>query len=245
MKLVIQRVLRSSVSVEGEVVGRIGAGLVLLLGVEEGDTVQQAKQLSAKVLKIRLWPDLKDPSKHWGSSVVENGYELLIVSQFTLFATFKKPKPDFRRAMGGDQARTLYEAFVDHCRAGYRADRVGTGVFAAMMQVELCNDGPVTVELTAQADSPQVTGVATVSESRVTQTGSAPETLEDVAPAACGAALEKKLESQAYVVGHVPSRADAELFEWLRVREAPTTPHLRRRFDHVSSFTALERACWS
>ena len=77
--------------------------------------------------------------------------ELLVVSQFTLFATFKKPKPDFHQAMGGASAEELYEAFVAQLRTG---GRVATGSFGAMMQVELCNDGPVTVELVAAPAGP-------------------------------------------------------------------------------------------
>ncbi|CAK0811830.1 unnamed protein product [Prorocentrum cordatum] len=149
MKLVIQRAASASVEVDGAVVGRIERGLVLLLGIEQGDTLEQVSQLATKVLKIRLWPDVKDPSKQWCSSVVDNGFGLLVVSQFTLFATFKKPKPDFHQAMGGDQAKELYEAFVSQCRTACGADKVATGVFGAMMQVDLRNDGPVTVELVA------------------------------------------------------------------------------------------------
>merc|ERR1712216_631370 len=80
---------------------------------------------------------------------VDNNYEVLVVSQFTLFATFKKPKPDFHQAMGGDRAKSLYEFFVERCRQEYRTDKVATGEFGAYMQVDLRNDGPVTVELVA------------------------------------------------------------------------------------------------
>lgn len=151
MKLVIQRVAHASVEVAGACVGRINQGLVLLLGIEQGDRLEQVSQLASKVLKLRLWPDRKDPSKQWSSSVVDNRYGLLIVSQFTLFATFKKPKPDFHRAMGGDEAQALYEAFVEQCRKGIAdPELVATGKFGAMMDVDLRNDGPVTVELVAE-----------------------------------------------------------------------------------------------
>merc|ERR1740123_1032406 len=151
MKLVIQRVAHASVEVAGSCVGRINQGLVLLLGIENGDRLEQVSQLATKVLKLRLWPDLKDPNKQWASSVVDNKYGLLVVSQFTLFATFKKPKPDFHKAMGGDDAQALYEAFVEQCRKGVAdPSLVATGSFGAMMQVDLRNDGPVTVELVAE-----------------------------------------------------------------------------------------------
>eukprot|EP00928_Gymnodinium_smaydae_P088957 TRINITY_DN72988_c0_g1_i1.p1 TRINITY_DN72988_c0_g1~~TRINITY_DN72988_c0_g1_i1.p1 ORF type:complete len:324 (-),score=108.01 TRINITY_DN72988_c0_g1_i1:210-1181(-) len=149
MKLVIQRVEDASVEVDSEIVGAIGRGLMVLLGIEHGDTLEQVNQLATKLLKTRLWPDLKDPNKQWASSVVDNGYGLLVVSQFTLFATFKKPKPDFHQAMGGEEAKKLYEAFVQRCRSEYQEDKVKTGSFGAMMKVRLCNDGPVTVELVA------------------------------------------------------------------------------------------------
>lgn len=151
MKLVIQRVATASVTVAGTCVGRISQGLVVLLGIEQGDRMEQVSQLTTKLLKLRLWPDLKDPSKQWASSVVDNKYGLLVVSQFTLFATFKKPKPDFHRAMGGDEANALYEAFVEQCRKGLPdPDLVATGTFGAFMDVDLRNDGPVTVELVAE-----------------------------------------------------------------------------------------------
>ena len=155
--------------------------MLLLLGIEQGDGLEQVNHLASKVSKIRLWPDLKDSKKQWASSVVENGFELMVatwleavvvappvpghaergpelpasllshafceVSQFTLFATFKKPKPDFHQAMGGSEAEGLYEAFVEKCRSELAPGKVSTGSFGAMMQVELCNDGPVTVEL--------------------------------------------------------------------------------------------------
>ena len=136
--------------VDGEVMGEIANGLVLLLGIKQGDTMEQVDQLAKKVLRMRLWPDPANPSKQWASSVSDNEYGLLVVSQFTLFATFKRKKPDFKAAMGGDRARVLYEAFVDRCRAALGPERVATGVFGAMMQVRLCNEGPVTVELEAE-----------------------------------------------------------------------------------------------
>ena len=97
--------------------------------------------LASKVSRLRLWPDLKDSKKQWASSVVDNGFELMVVSQFTLFATFKKPKPDFHQAMGGNEAEGLYEAFVGKCRSELSPGKVSTGSFGAMMNVELCNDG--------------------------------------------------------------------------------------------------------
>ncbi|CAE7454246.1 DTD1, partial [Symbiodinium pilosum] len=121
--------------------------LVILLGIVEGDTAKLAQRLAAKVLKLRLWPDLRDAAKSWASSVVDNNYGVLVVSQFTLFATFKGTKPNFNRAMGASEAEPIYEAFVETCQQEIGEDRVQTGEFGADMQVDLCNDGPVTVEL--------------------------------------------------------------------------------------------------
>ena len=110
------------------------------------DGMEQVNYLAPKLLKLRLWPDLKDPAKQWASSVTDNNFdarrvaisshtwaqELLVVSQFTLFATFKKPKPDFHQAMGGASAEELYEAFVAQLRTQVKG--VATGSFGAMMQ---------------------------------------------------------------------------------------------------------------
>lgn len=124
--------------------GHVCSGLLLLLGIEQGDGLDQVNHLASKVSKLRLWPDLKDSKKQWASSVVDNGFELMVVSQFTLFATFKKPKPDFHQAMGGSEAEGLCEAFVGKCRSELSPGKVSTGSFGAMMNVELCNDGPGT-----------------------------------------------------------------------------------------------------
>lgn len=235
----IQRVGRASVEVDDEIVGSIGRGLMVLLGIEQGDTMEQVQQLATKLLKLRLWPDLKDPNKQWASSVVDNGYQLLVVSQFTLFATFKKPKPDFHQAMGGDEAKALYEAFVEKCRAEAGPAQVATGVFGAMMQVDLRNEGPVTVELTAAPAG----AVPTAQDGQAG--GSKPRTS---AGDAAGGDLEALLEHQPYISGYMPSSADAELFCKLRASGAagpPATPNMVRWFEHVASFSDYERSAWS
>ena len=154
--------------------------MLLLLGIEQGDGLEQVNHLAAKVAKLRLWPDLKDSKKQWASSVVDNGFELLVVSQFTLFATFKKPKPDFHQAMGGSQAEGLYEAFVTKCRSELAPEKVSTGSFGAMMQVELCNDGPVTVELVSPSSTQSTDPSAAAS--------AAPSATPSAAPSNAGAA---------------------------------------------------------
>mmetsp|Transcript_41530 Transcript_41530/g.83840 ORF Transcript_41530/g.83840 Transcript_41530/m.83840 type:complete len:192 (+) Transcript_41530:83-658(+) len=154
MKLVIQRVESASVEVGAETISRIGRGLMVLLGIQKGDTLEQVQKLAAKVVKLRLWPATDDPNKPWVSSVIDNGFEILVVSQFTLFATFSKPRPNYVRAMGGDEAEALYEAFLGLLRKELGAERVAAGRFGAMMTVELRNDGPVTVELVAEPPEP-------------------------------------------------------------------------------------------
>lgn len=259
MKLVIQRVLRASVQVENEIVGKIGPGLLLLLGIERGDTEAQARQLGTKVMKLRLWPDLKDPCKQWSSNVVDNGYEILVVSQFTLFATFKKPKPDFHQALGGDRAREIYEVFVQQCcKDATSPKHVAEGLFGALMKVDLCNDGPVTVELLAEATEdvsamvdPRCTGKRGGDSAATTSRGA-----DSAATTSSGGALkcegddegslEAVLENQPYVGGYHPSQRDLELFERWRAAgsTAPRTPNLTRWFEHIASFAVRERDQW-
>lgn len=245
MKLVIQRVARAAVEVEEKIVGSIGPGLLILLGIEQGDTVEQARQLAAKVAKIRLWPDLKDPSRQWASSVIDNEFEMLVVSQFTLFATFKKPKPDFHQAMGGDEATGLYEAFVERCRAETSPSRVATGVFGALMQVDLRNDGPVTVELTSAPPARASDGQenAKAAPSRPAGEPSEPKRAQARAP---GDDLEALLEHQPYVAGFLPSAADNERFRKMRASGVglPRTPNLARWYGHIASFPDCQRSGW-
>lgn len=262
MKLVIQRVNSASVVADGTETGKIGKGLVLLLGIEHGDSLEQAAQLAVKVAKLRLWPDLQDCSKQWASSVVDNGYMLLVISQFTLFATFKKPKPDFHQAMGGDTAKGLYEAFLERVRAEVGPENVQAGVFGAMMQVSLTNDGPVTVELVAAPAAPcpaahsarppaTVTAAAAmrkVATAAGVGAGAGPEPQVPRVPNIEGAAeVEACLTLQPYIMGFWPSRADVELFERLQgpgTVAPPETPNLARWYEHMSSFSTRERAQW-
>lgn len=222
----------------------IGKGLLLLLGIEQGDGLDQVNHLASKVSKLRLWPDLKDSKKQWASSVVDNGFELMVVSQFTLFATFKKPKPDFHQAMGGSEAEGLYEAFVGKCRSELSPGKVSTGSFGAMMNVELCNDGPVTVELlsapvgaanTAPSVAPSASGSA-----------SAAPSASPTARAADGAELEERLEEKPYLGGYFPTAEDAEYFAKLSHGGLPrSSPNLLRWYEHVASFSERERSLWA
>lgn len=145
MKAVLQRVTQAAVDVEGERVGAIEDGLLILLGVETGDTDAQADALAAKVAKIRLF---RSESKPIDRSLLDTGFAALVVSQFTLCAdTRKGNRPSFIRAAEPADAERLYERFCVQLReAGVP---VATGAFGAMMDVSLHNDGPVTLILEA------------------------------------------------------------------------------------------------
>lgn len=148
MKAVLQRVTRASVEVDGRIVGRIGAGLLVLLGVAKGDEERDLLYLVEKLHTLRIFAD--DQGK-MNRSLVEVGGEVLLVSQFTLLGdTTKGRRPGFDRAAAPDEARTWYEQAVTRLRAV--AVKVETGVFGAHMQVELLNDGPVTFLLDSRRE---------------------------------------------------------------------------------------------
>ncbi|KAL2198172.1 D-Tyr tRNAtyr deacylase-like domain-containing protein, partial [Corynascus similis CBS 632.67] len=143
---ILQRVLSASVTVDEEIVSKIGKGVLVLAAMAPGDTEREAESLASKILKLKLWDD--DTGGRWKRSVKDIDGEVLCVSQFTLLASTKKgSKPDFHGAMGGDDAKRLYEYFYKKVQEGYAAEKVKNGVFQAMMQVALVNDGPVTLEV--------------------------------------------------------------------------------------------------
>ena len=142
MKAIIQRVTRASVTVDSQITGQIGQGFVVLLGVANGDTQAQAALLAAKIAKLRVFQD--DASK-MNLSLLDISGAVLAVSQFTLCADIKKGnRPAFTSAAPPEGAKRLYEHFCACLRNEGVAD-VQTGVFGAMMQVELLNHGPVTI----------------------------------------------------------------------------------------------------
>jgi D-aminoacyl-tRNA deacylase len=142
MRLVIQRVSNATVQIENETVARIGKGLLVLLGIEEGDTEEDADWLAQKTVQMRIFPDAEGKMN---CSLIDIGGELLLVSQFTLHASTRKGnRPSFIRAARPGQAVPLYE----HIRGklSQLLDRpVATGEFGADMKVALINDGPVTL----------------------------------------------------------------------------------------------------
>ncbi len=142
MRTVIQRVQRASVTVNGSTVSSIGQGLLLLLGVEAADTEEDVQWLCRKVLGLRIFDDEEGVMNR---NITDVGGDIIVVSQFTLMASYKKGnRPSWIRAAGHEHAVPMYESFVAALREGL-GKPVGTGIFGAEMQVELVNDGPVTI----------------------------------------------------------------------------------------------------
>ncbi|MBS6517611.1 MAG: D-tyrosyl-tRNA(Tyr) deacylase [Clostridium sp.] len=146
MKIVLQRVTHASVTVDGEVIGSIGQGFLVLLGVCDTDTEAIADKMVDKLCKLRIFQDEQGKTN---LSLADVGGELLVVSQFTLYADCKKGnRPSFVKAGAPDMANRLYEYVVEKCR-GY-VSRVEHGEFGADMKVELLNDGPFTLVLDSE-----------------------------------------------------------------------------------------------
>ena len=147
MRAVVQKVRQSAVNVGGEVVGRIGSGLLVLLGVGRGDSAANAEYLADKIVHLRIF---EDPSGKLNRSLLEVGGEMLVVSQFTLYGDCSKGRrPSFVEAAPPEAAAALYEHFV--AKVHENGVQVATGRFRERMAVSLVNDGPVTLILdTAQ-----------------------------------------------------------------------------------------------
>ena len=146
MRAVVQRVSRAQVSVDGNVAGNIGQGLLVLLGIAKSDTSAEAEYLASKILGLRIF---EDENRRMNLSLLETGGSALVVSQFTLYGDVRKGKrPSFDEAAPPPLARELYEHFVAQIReAGVTCE---TGLFQARMRVELVNDGPVTILLDSE-----------------------------------------------------------------------------------------------
>lgn len=143
MKALVQRVTTASVSVSDRVTGRIGQGLVVLLGIARADSEEDARYLANKIVNLRIFAD---EASEFALSALEIGGEILVVSQFTLLADLRKGRrPSFTEAAPPDKASELYEFFINHVRS--TGLKVETGVFQEHMLVEIHNDGPVTLIL--------------------------------------------------------------------------------------------------
>jgi len=140
MRAVVTRVKRASVTIDGRVNGQIGTGFLILLGVGPNDTEETAVKLAEKICNLRVF---EDENGKMNRSLEQVGGSVLVVSQFTLYADTSSRRPGFSGAAKPDLAIPLYERFMQHCRD--RGFTVEHGEFGAEMQVDSCNDGPVTI----------------------------------------------------------------------------------------------------
>jgi D-aminoacyl-tRNA deacylase len=146
MKAVIQRIKQSSVSVENHLISQIGPGLLVLLGVADDDASTDADYLAGKIIHLRIF---EDGGGKMNRSLLETGGEMMVVSQFTLFADCRKGRrPSFADAASPVKAEAMYQYFIS--RVSDMGVRVKSGIFRAMMDVALINDGPVTIIIASQ-----------------------------------------------------------------------------------------------
>lgn len=146
MKIVLQRVSSASVTVEGKICGKIDNGYLVLLGAGQGDTEQDCRKLADKIINLRIFSDENDKIN---LSLSDVGGELLVVSQFTLYADCRKGnRPNFIQSGKPDEAERLYNYFIDYCRS--KGKHVESGIFGADMKVELVNDGPFTIIMNSE-----------------------------------------------------------------------------------------------
>lgn len=140
MRVVVTRVSEARVEIDGVVTGQIGTGFLVLLGIRNGDTAEDAKKLASKVCNLRVF---EDAAGKMNLDLSAAGGAILVVSQFTLYADCKSRRPGFTDAARPETAIPLYKLFVSECKnAGFKVE---TGVFGAMMKVASVNDGPVTI----------------------------------------------------------------------------------------------------
>lgn len=146
MRVILQRVKSSQVTVNSQVIGKIAQGLNLLVGIAETDTEREIEWMARKCLDLRLFPDPEKPQGRWDKSVVEISGEILVVSQFTLYGDCRKGRrPSFDRSASPQVAEKLYHSFVE--KLTQSGLKIETGEFGAMMDVSIENDGPVTLLL--------------------------------------------------------------------------------------------------
>jgi D-tyrosyl-tRNA(Tyr) deacylase len=154
MRIVVQRVKSASVTVDGDmVVSSIGPGILALVGLHEHDTIADAEYCSKKLLACKLWEN--ESGGQWRHGVKQKGYEVLCVSQFTLYGTLsKKNQPDYKLAMKSVPAEQLYRSFLAMVREQYETEKIRDGKFGEMMDVGLVNDGPVTLVIESDPQAP-------------------------------------------------------------------------------------------
>ncbi|KAH9852719.1 D-tyrosyl-tRNA deacylase [Lenzites betulinus] len=146
MRAIVQRVSSASVTVDNEVISRIGRGLMVLVGIGRDDTETDLESLNKQILSLKVFSD-ESSGAMWKKNVKDIDGEVLCVSQFTLFANTSKGKPDFHRAMASGPSRDLYGTFLKRMGELYKPEKIKDGQFGAMMDVGLTNEGPVTFTL--------------------------------------------------------------------------------------------------
>lgn len=145
MRLVVQRVSSASVEVDGNITGKIDKGFFVLVGVEEADDEKIADKMVSKLIGLRIFSDSEGKTN---LAIQDVGGNLLLVSQFTLYADCRKGnRPSFIRSGSAEHAEKLYDYIVDKCKAALGEERIGTGIFGASMKCSLVNEGPFTIIL--------------------------------------------------------------------------------------------------
>jgi D-tyrosyl-tRNA(Tyr) deacylase len=148
MRAILQRVARASVTVDGEVCSRIANGLLILLGIEDADDGEDLRWLSRKIVNLRIF---NDEAGLMNRSLLDTGGDLLLISQFTLFADTKKGhRPSYARAAKPEISRPMYERMIAQLETDL-GKKIATGIFGADMKVELLNDGPVTIAIDSKS----------------------------------------------------------------------------------------------
>ncbi len=148
MKALIQRVSKAKVTVDNTITGKIDKGILIFLGITHNDSSEDINYLVDKIINLRIF---ENDDKQMDKSVLDINGGLLVISQFTLYGSVKKGRrPDFTNAAKPDSAKELYEKFIEECRKSQL--KVETGIFAAMMDIELVNDGPVTFMIDSHAN---------------------------------------------------------------------------------------------
>lgn len=156
MRIVVQRVKSASVSVNEKVVSEIGPGILALVGLHEHDTEDDLHYCCKRLLGCKLWEN--ENGGMWRHSVKQKSFSCLCVSQFTLYGKLtKKNQPDYKHAMKSQPAEEMYARFLAMLREGYQPDKIYDGVFGAMMDVTLVNDGPVTIVIESRSTPEQNT----------------------------------------------------------------------------------------
>ncbi|KOC67364.1 D-tyrosyl-tRNA(Tyr) deacylase 1 [Habropoda laboriosa] len=150
MKAVIQRVAKASVSVDGELISSIENGLCVLIGIKRDDSKEDINYIVKKILNTKIF---ENNNKKWGASVMDKQYEILCISQFTLYYNLKGNKLDFHRAMPAQESEPFYNNFLAELRKKYKPELIKDGKFGALMEVNIQNSGPVTLEIESPVKS--------------------------------------------------------------------------------------------